>query len=186
MRPWTWRPCYGAWGRSRMTELPRPQFSILARLAVPAPEFIRQWSEHYHDPREHLYEENIGRPLTAGRIRLLYEWKNGGTLAARKALTVEANFHLKSQRAGGSWRSQSRGLPAAFPNRRRDLASILVAPMAARTLPYIRSACASCHAVASNWSSRRIATKRRSANSIVHRGISSIPQRIRRTPVAAG
>jgi hypothetical protein len=54
--------------------------------------FLELWSQWYFDPREDLYESNIGRELTPERIRLLFEWKNGGPLSEAKRTSVERNY----------------------------------------------------------------------------------------------
>ena len=54
--------------------------------------FVAFWAARYADPREHLYVTNIGKPLTADRVRALFVWKNGGKLSSRKRESVERNY----------------------------------------------------------------------------------------------
>lgn len=54
--------------------------------------FVRFWSRIYHDPREHLYEQNIGFPQGSEQLQALYTWKNGGRLSKAKQRSLEANF----------------------------------------------------------------------------------------------
>jgi hypothetical protein len=70
-----------------MTKIP-----VLARRAVAPTEFVDFWQPLYRYPSEPLYDDNIGERLTADRIRVLFEWKNGGRLSAAKHASVERNF----------------------------------------------------------------------------------------------
>ena len=55
-------------------------------------EFVDFWSALYHDPRESLYVNNIGKPPTAEAVTKLFVWKNGGKLSRLKQRSVERNF----------------------------------------------------------------------------------------------
>jgi len=65
-------------------------FPVLASGTAEA--FVEEWSHRYVDPRERLYEANIGRALTPDRARRLFVWKNGGPLSSAKQGSVEANY----------------------------------------------------------------------------------------------
>jgi len=66
---------------------------VVLRLTETGPEdFIKFWASQYVDPREALYDENIGKPLTPGSVMALFEWKNGGKLSARKRLSVQEHY----------------------------------------------------------------------------------------------
>lgn len=68
------------------------RFQIPTWQEVDLDAFLSYWAARYEDPREELYTENIGRPLTPERIRALFKWKNGGPLAAKKRESIERNF----------------------------------------------------------------------------------------------
>ncbi len=55
-------------------------------------EFIDFWARHYSNPLEHLYSENIDRPLTAESVHHLFEWKNNGVLSSKKWTSVEEHY----------------------------------------------------------------------------------------------
>ena len=55
-------------------------------------DFIRFWSGMYVDANENYYSSNISKPLTPGRIKKLYYWKNGGKLSQPKMKSVERNY----------------------------------------------------------------------------------------------
>lgn len=55
-------------------------------------QFVGFWSLRYRDPREDLYDQNIGQGLTEQRILDLYRWKNGGPLSSLKRESVLRNF----------------------------------------------------------------------------------------------
>jgi len=60
-------------------DLKIPQFVT----ATPA-DFVSFWSKQYRYDLEYLYDDNIGRPLTADRVWELYQWKNGTEKMAEK------------------------------------------------------------------------------------------------------
>lgn len=60
--------------------------------AQPFEDFVRTWAATYHDPREHLYEENVDQPLTPERVLTLFKWKNGGPLSHAKEASVQRHF----------------------------------------------------------------------------------------------
>lgn len=60
--------------------------------ALPFEDFVRTWAATYHDPREGLYEENIGQPLTPERVLALFTWKNGGPLSRAKEASIRRHF----------------------------------------------------------------------------------------------
>jgi hypothetical protein len=64
----------------------------LRRVIVSPRTFVDRWEPLYEYPLEHLYSENIGKPLTSARTRLLFEWKNGGRLSRLKQESVERNY----------------------------------------------------------------------------------------------
>ncbi len=68
------------------------QLTALLPTRVSPTDFAAYWSDLYHDPREELYLENIGKPLTPNRVRALYLWKNGGKLSKIKGQSVEQNY----------------------------------------------------------------------------------------------
>ncbi len=53
--------------------------------------FIDYWADIYDDPLEHLYEDNIEKPLTDESIVSLYTWKNGGKRFF-PTKTIESNY----------------------------------------------------------------------------------------------
>lgn len=55
-------------------------------------DFLSFWSGLYKNEDEWKYLDNIGRALNSERIRLLYEWKNGGKIAAKKLQSVRKNY----------------------------------------------------------------------------------------------
>lgn len=57
-----------------------------------AKDFVTFWEGQYNDPLEHLYIDNIGKPLTPDGVHPLFEWKNGSRLSAQKYRSVEQNF----------------------------------------------------------------------------------------------
>ncbi len=54
--------------------------------------FVALWSRLYAYPDDHLYTENIGRPLTPDRIKALFAWKNGGPISKRKQGSIERHY----------------------------------------------------------------------------------------------
>lgn len=64
-------------------------------------DFVRTWAATYHDPREHLYEENIGRTLTPERVLDLFTWKNGGPLSRAKEASVRRHYLARLGEAPG-------------------------------------------------------------------------------------
>lgn len=72
-------------------------FPIYFAKGVSAADFVTYWSPRYNYKNEHLYADNIGKPLTAQRIYDLFVWKNGSRLAAKKRRSVEQNYvaHVK-------------------------------------------------------------------------------------------
>jgi len=68
------------------------QMPIVQLKRASAQQFVNFWSSRYVDPREELYEKNIGRELTKTRILQLFHWKNGTPLSVRKEASVEKNF----------------------------------------------------------------------------------------------
>lgn len=65
-----------------------PQFVA----ATPA-DFVSFWSQQYQDDLEHLYDDNIGQPLTADRIWELYKWKNQTEkIAAQKQQSIRTVY----------------------------------------------------------------------------------------------
>lgn len=72
-----------------------PQLELSVRLGFSeVASFLSYWSSRYSDPREALYELNIGRPLTHQSRDELFKWKNGGALSARKLRSVEDNYTI--------------------------------------------------------------------------------------------
>jgi hypothetical protein len=59
-------------------------------------EFVDFWSIQYDTSQDAPYEKNIAKPLTAGKIRELFVWKNGSPLSELKAKSVEKNFVEKA------------------------------------------------------------------------------------------
>lgn len=76
--------------------------------------FLAFWEELYTYPRESLYTDNIGKPLTPERVRELYVWKNGGELSTSKRKSVESNF---VERIGEVTALPNDTSPAEFLNR---------------------------------------------------------------------
>jgi hypothetical protein len=68
------------------------QFPVYVAKNVSIGAFVAYWAPRYQYKNEHLYAENIGRPLTSSRIRDLFEWKNGSRLSLRKERSVEVNY----------------------------------------------------------------------------------------------
>ena len=54
--------------------------------------FLDHWESKYSYKLEPSYDNNIGQPLTSERIDILYEWKNGGNLSAKKRQSVLTNY----------------------------------------------------------------------------------------------
>lgn len=54
--------------------------------------FVEYWAGRYNDPREELYDEHIGKPLTPDGLRAMFIWKNGGNLSEAKWQSVENNY----------------------------------------------------------------------------------------------
>ncbi len=59
--------------------------------------FVKFWSDRYTYAKgradlEHLYQENIHRPLTKETVLLLFKWKNGSRLARKKEYSVKKNY----------------------------------------------------------------------------------------------
>lgn len=79
-------------------------------------EFVSFWSKQYQDPRERLYEENIGRPFTPTSIHALYEWKNGDPLSDKKRASVERNYVNRRHELGALPTDlDASGFLSAFP-----------------------------------------------------------------------
>lgn len=55
-------------------------------------DFVSFWASQYAYPSEHLYTDNIGKPLMRDSVHKLFEWKNGSPLAMRKYQSVENNY----------------------------------------------------------------------------------------------
>jgi hypothetical protein len=66
--------------------------TYIAEEAASTRDFVNFWAQQYNSPREHLYTNNIGKPLTAKRVYDLFEWKNGSRLSAPKRRSVEQNY----------------------------------------------------------------------------------------------
>jgi len=66
----------------------------------PLATFVDYWASQYADGSEHLYEANIGRPLTYRAIVALYEWKNGMKLSPEKRESVERNYIQRKSTRG--------------------------------------------------------------------------------------
>ncbi len=54
--------------------------------------FLRYWSGKYRYTDEHLYDPNIGKPLSAASIEELFTWKNGGLISKKKLESVRSNY----------------------------------------------------------------------------------------------
>ncbi len=63
--------------------------------------FIDFWSRQYVDKFEHLYDRNIGRELTAERVRELFRWKNGTRIAGQKERSIRDNYLPELDRRPG-------------------------------------------------------------------------------------
>ncbi len=59
---------------------------------VRSAQFIKFWSKQYEYEIEYLYDDNIGKKLTAKRIFDLFIWKNGGKLSEKKHESVRKNY----------------------------------------------------------------------------------------------
>jgi hypothetical protein len=68
------------------------QFLVYAVRNVSVSEFVAYWAPRYKYKNEHHYAGNINEPLTAARIQVLFEWKNGSRLSAPKQRSVETNY----------------------------------------------------------------------------------------------
>ena len=68
------------------------QLFVYDRCAVSTADFVEFWSRLYNYPKERLYTNNIGQPLTPESVRDLFEWKNGTRLADRKSRSIQTNF----------------------------------------------------------------------------------------------
>ncbi len=71
---------------------PTDHFVVLCATEAQLDDFIDFWASRYVDPRESLYDENIGKPLTAKSVMALFEWKNGGKLSNRKIASVRQHY----------------------------------------------------------------------------------------------
>ena len=107
----------------RHIQAERPQSSgsmaeLLTYQATPAKTapFIRFWATQYSDPREALYTQNIGPPLTGDKIRSLFVWKNGGKLSERKRSSVERNYVSRLDEALGVTEDGPRAFLDRFPD----------------------------------------------------------------------
>ena len=69
---------------------------VFQKLLVPKSKFISFWSKQYYYPKDHLYNNNIGKTLTEARIWELFLWKNGKPLSEKKKLSVRDNFIRES------------------------------------------------------------------------------------------
>jgi hypothetical protein len=63
--------------------------------------FVAFWERQYDYPLEHLYTNNIGVPLNAAAVHLLFEWKNGSRLSAAKRRSVDQNYVARIQELNG-------------------------------------------------------------------------------------
>lgn len=66
----------------------RMPWPVLMAVNLTRRQFLDFWNCQYSGYDEDFYEQNIGQPLTAERIRMWFEWKNGGPLAAGKARSI--------------------------------------------------------------------------------------------------
>jgi hypothetical protein len=55
-------------------------------------DFVAFWAPQYRYAQESLYTDNIGRDLTADRIRELFDWKNGPRFATRNRRSIERYY----------------------------------------------------------------------------------------------
>jgi hypothetical protein len=72
-------------------------FSILRYEATDAQTFVDFWSAQYHYPKDHLYDENIGKPITPESLSALFEWKNGSILSAKKQKSIQQYLPLSER-----------------------------------------------------------------------------------------
>jgi len=68
------------------------ELPVFKQALVGKSDFIEFWSRQYSYENESLYEDNIGKELTAKRIWDLFLWKNGRPLSDKKAASVKQNF----------------------------------------------------------------------------------------------
>jgi hypothetical protein len=61
---------------------------VLGSHYVSAKDFVRFWAKLYSGYSEDFYRENIGQPLTEGRIAGWFAWKNRTRLSAKKIKTI--------------------------------------------------------------------------------------------------
>jgi hypothetical protein len=67
---------------------------ILKFVSATQMDFVSFWSSQYQYDLEHLYDGNIGQPLTEDRVWSLYKWKNGTeNIAAKKQESIQ-NVYL--------------------------------------------------------------------------------------------
>lgn len=72
---------------------------LLLQIDFPEREsFVQFWASQYRYKEEHLYLENIGKPLTQKRVLRLFEWKNGRKLSVRKISSIKSNFLPRNER----------------------------------------------------------------------------------------
>jgi hypothetical protein len=67
-------------------------FPILSVLLVDKRRFVEFWSSRYSAKYEHIYQNDIGKPLTESRLLRLFEWKNGGPIAKHKLNSIHRNY----------------------------------------------------------------------------------------------
>ncbi|SEG11629.1 hypothetical protein [Nitrosomonas ureae] len=55
-------------------------------------QFVDHWSLQYDHSEDALYEQNIGKPLSAEKVNSLFVWKNGSKLSRLKGESINNNF----------------------------------------------------------------------------------------------
>lgn len=69
------------------------RLEIAQFVAASPADFITFWSAQYQYDLEHLYDNNIGQPLTEDRVWDLYKWKNGTEkIAAKKQQSIRTVY----------------------------------------------------------------------------------------------
>lgn len=72
-------------------------FHVLRYEPTDAASFVEFWNAQYQYKKEHLYDDNIGKPITPESLAALFEWKNGSVLSAKKQKSIQ-QYLLPSER----------------------------------------------------------------------------------------
>lgn len=65
-----------------------PKYRISTSTKCTQEGFVEFWDRQYSGYDEEVYQSCMGQPLTAERIRTMFEWKNGRPLSKKKATSI--------------------------------------------------------------------------------------------------